>query len=105
MYILNISFSRIYIKKVRKFPDYGVDLTQDKKTIRLEMDKAFHELREQNIQDTWGQERWVLKKMQSILHNENIKFLFKQMTFLTIYLPIMIEKPTVTNSAKITWFF
>ena len=49
-------WSRIYIKKVRKFPSYAVDLSLDKKSVRMEMDKAFHELREQGL-DAWGQER------------------------------------------------
>ena len=49
-------FIRIYIKKVRKFPTYAVKLDQDKKSIRLAMDKAFHELREQGL-DAWGEER------------------------------------------------
>ncbi|GFR66672.1 calcium-responsive transcription factor-like [Elysia marginata] len=52
--------ARIYIKKVRKFPAYAVKLDQDKKSIRLAMDKAFHELREQGL-DAWGEERFYVQ--------------------------------------------
>ncbi|XP_005110820.1 calcium-responsive transcription factor [Aplysia californica] len=52
--------ARIYIKKVRKFPAYAVDLTMDKKSIRLAMDKAFLELREQGL-DSWGEERYYVQ--------------------------------------------
>ncbi|RUS75636.1 hypothetical protein EGW08_016607 [Elysia chlorotica] len=52
--------ARIYIKKVRKFPTYAVKLDQDKKNIRLAMDKAFHELREQGL-DAWGEERFYVQ--------------------------------------------
>ncbi|GFO28374.1 calcium-responsive transcription factor-like [Plakobranchus ocellatus] len=52
--------ARIYIKKVRKFPTHAVKLDQDKKSIRLAMDKAFHELREQGL-DTWGEERFYVQ--------------------------------------------
>lgn len=53
---IEIIIHRIYIKKVRKFPNYSVDLQQDKKSLRMAMDKAFHELRERRL-DAWGQER------------------------------------------------
>ncbi|KAK7480199.1 hypothetical protein BaRGS_00028584 [Batillaria attramentaria] len=52
--------ARIYIKKVRKFPEYAVDLRQDKKLLRIAMDKAFHELRERQL-DGWGQERYYVQ--------------------------------------------
>ncbi|BFZ24855.1 hypothetical protein BsWGS_27894 [Bradybaena similaris] len=52
--------ARIYIKKVRKFPSYAVNLNMDKKSIRLAMDKAFHELREQGL-DSWGEERYYVQ--------------------------------------------
>ncbi|XP_025098568.1 calcium-responsive transcription factor-like isoform X1 [Pomacea canaliculata] len=52
--------ARIYIKKVRKFPNYSVDLQQDKKSLRMAMDKAFHELRERRL-DAWGQERYYVQ--------------------------------------------
>ncbi|XP_055888420.1 calcium-responsive transcription factor-like isoform X2 [Biomphalaria glabrata] len=52
--------ARIYIKKVRKFPSHSVNLNLDKKSIRLAMDKAFHELREQGL-DRWGEERYYVQ--------------------------------------------
>ncbi|XP_059157501.1 calcium-responsive transcription factor-like isoform X2 [Physella acuta] len=52
--------ARIYIKKVRKFPSHAVNLNLDKKTIRLAMDKAFHELREQGLEN-WGEERYYVQ--------------------------------------------
>ncbi|KAH9518475.1 hypothetical protein Btru_016884 [Bulinus truncatus] len=52
--------ARIYIKKVRKFPSHSVNLNLDKKSIRLAMDKAFHELREQGL-ERWGEERYYVQ--------------------------------------------
>ena len=50
---------RIYVKRVKKFPEYTVDLTQDKKNLKIEMDRAFHELK-QNGFNGIGQERLVM---------------------------------------------
>ena len=47
---------RIYIKKVRKFPEYAVDITMDKRGLKNAMDKAFHELKSVKL-DMIGQER------------------------------------------------
>ncbi|KAK3096922.1 hypothetical protein FSP39_004786 [Pinctada imbricata] len=52
--------ARIYIKKVRKFPEYAVDMNLDKKAMKTDMDKAFHELKSQNLQ-TIGQERFYVQ--------------------------------------------
>lgn len=56
IHFFKFTIFRIYIKKVRKFPSHAVNLNLDKKTIRLAMDKAFHELREQGLEN-WGEER------------------------------------------------
>jgi len=48
--------SRIYIKKVRKFPEYKIDSNLDKRSAKIAMDKAFHKLKQQNIEKL-GQER------------------------------------------------
>ena len=48
--------NRIYIKKVRKFPEYGVDINMDKRSLKNAMDKAFHELKSVKL-DSIGQER------------------------------------------------
>ncbi|XP_076445507.1 calcium-responsive transcription factor-like [Babylonia areolata] len=53
--------ARIYIKRVRKFPEYAVDLRQDKKALRSAMDKAFHELREQRVESWPGSERFYVQ--------------------------------------------
>ena len=47
---------RIYIKKVRKFPEYKIDVNLDKKVMKSAMDKAFHALKQQNIEKI-GQDR------------------------------------------------
>ncbi|KAK7108703.1 calcium-responsive transcription factor-like [Littorina saxatilis] len=52
--------ARIYIKRVRKFPEYAVDLRQDKKVLRMAMDKAFHELRERRLEGM-GVERFYIQ--------------------------------------------
>lgn len=52
--------ARIYIKKVKKFPQYAVDLSIDKKTLKLAMDKAFHELKQRGFDDI-GQERYYIQ--------------------------------------------
>jgi len=52
-------FYRIYIKKVRKFPEFKIDMNLEKRTAKLLMDKAFHGLKQQNIEKI-GQDRWVV---------------------------------------------
>ncbi|OWF37566.1 calcium-responsive transcription factor-like [Mizuhopecten yessoensis] len=52
--------ARIYIKKVKKFPQYAVDLSIDKKTLKLAMDKAFHELKQRGFDDI-GHERYYIQ--------------------------------------------
>lgn len=37
--------ARIYIKKVKKFPEFAVDVNQDKKSLKTAMDNAFHQLK------------------------------------------------------------
>ncbi|XP_061167504.1 calcium-responsive transcription factor-like [Saccostrea echinata] len=37
--------ARIYIKKVKKFPEFAVDFNQDKKSLKAAMDNAFHQLK------------------------------------------------------------
>ena len=49
-------FDRIYIKKVRKFPEYAVDVNMDKRGLKNAMDKAFHELKSVRLESI-GQER------------------------------------------------
>lgn len=43
---------RIYIKKVRKFPEFRVctEPTADRKTVRQEQEKAFQSLKNQNLE-------------------------------------------------------
>ena len=48
--------NRIYIKKVKKFPEFAVDINQDKKMLRFAMDRAFAMLREKGVEHG-GQER------------------------------------------------
>lgn len=52
--------ARIYIKKVKKFPLYKVDLNLDKKALKAAMDKAFHALKQQNIEKI-GQDRYYVQ--------------------------------------------
>ncbi|KAK3609146.1 hypothetical protein CHS0354_032673 [Potamilus streckersoni] len=52
--------ARIYIKKVRKFPDFAVDMDLDKKSLKNAMDKAFHELKQHGL-DSIGQERFYVQ--------------------------------------------
>ena len=54
--ILGDVFYRIYIKKVRKFPEYAVDIHMEKRGLKNAMDKAFHELKSAKL-DVIGQER------------------------------------------------
>ncbi|XP_041352551.1 calcium-responsive transcription factor-like [Gigantopelta aegis] len=53
--------ARIYIKKVKKFPDYAVDVNVDKRTLKGAMDKAFQELKERGIPDGYGEERFYIQ--------------------------------------------
>ncbi|CAC5415222.1 CARF [Mytilus coruscus] len=48
--------SRIYVKRVKKFPEFSVDLNLDKKTLKMEIDRAFHELKQTGF-NGFGQER------------------------------------------------
>ncbi|XP_006245036.1 calcium-responsive transcription factor isoform X5 [Rattus norvegicus] len=54
--------ARIYIKKVQKFPDYRVptDPQIDRKTIRMEQEKAFTMLKK-NLVDAGGVLRWYVQ--------------------------------------------
>ncbi|KAL3884171.1 hypothetical protein ACJMK2_030391 [Sinanodonta woodiana] len=52
--------ARIYIKKVRKFPEFAVDMDLDKKSLKNAMDKAFHELKQHGL-DSIGQERFYVQ--------------------------------------------
>ncbi|KAJ8314459.1 hypothetical protein KUTeg_006609 [Tegillarca granosa] len=52
---------QIYIKKVKKFPEYAVDLNIDKKSLKTAMDKAFHELKHRGT-DGIGQERTYVSR-------------------------------------------
>ncbi|KAL5010254.1 hypothetical protein ScPMuIL_012559 [Solemya velum] len=52
--------ARIYIKKVKKFPEFAVDVNLDKKTMKLDMDKAFQQLKASGI-DRHGQERYYVQ--------------------------------------------
>ena len=49
---------RIYIKKVKKFLDFAVDVNLDKKTLKQSMDRAFAMLKERVLDaQGFGQER------------------------------------------------
>ncbi|XP_049905211.1 calcium-responsive transcription factor-like isoform X1 [Epinephelus moara] len=54
--------ARIYIKKVRKFPDFRVptEETADRRTVRQEQEKAFQSLKNQNL-ETGGVIRFYLQ--------------------------------------------
>lgn len=52
--------ARIYIKKVKKFPQYKIDLGLDKKVMKGAMDRAFHALKQQNIEKI-GQDRYYVQ--------------------------------------------
>ncbi|KAL4232759.1 hypothetical protein ACF0H5_007447 [Mactra antiquata] len=52
--------ARIYIKKVRKFPEFKIDTSLDKKAMKISMDKAFHCLKQQNV-DKIGQDRYYVQ--------------------------------------------
>ena len=49
---------RIYIKRVKKFPTFRVDMTSDKKTQKFNMEKAFNALKEIDVNNQGiGQDR------------------------------------------------
>ena len=51
--------SSIYVKRVKKFVNYAIDVTsQDKKTIKLQMDNAFEDLKRKNYRAVY-QERYM----------------------------------------------
>lgn len=52
--------ARIYVKRVKKFPEFSVDLNLDKKTLKMEMDRAFHELKQTGF-NGFGQERYYVQ--------------------------------------------
>ncbi|XP_022238317.1 calcium-responsive transcription factor-like [Limulus polyphemus] len=52
--------ARIYIKKVKKFPEYKVDPNLEKKSLHVAMEKAFVELKAAGI-DGHGEERWYVQ--------------------------------------------
>lgn len=51
--------ARIYIKKVKKFPDFAVDMTLDKKSLKISMDKSFQDLKSADL--AIGQERYYVQ--------------------------------------------
>ncbi|XP_013420859.1 calcium-responsive transcription factor [Lingula anatina] len=54
--------ARIYIKKVKKFPEFAVDVNQDKKTMKQMMDKTFQELKKRGRDwETLGHDRWYVQ--------------------------------------------
>ncbi|GAB1598911.1 calcium-responsive transcription factor-like [Argonauta hians] len=67
--------ARIYIKKVKKFPEFMVDLMQDKKSLKISMDKSFQELKSSCL-DNIGQERYYVQlptENAHEFHAENIE--------------------------------
>lgn len=52
--------ARIYIKKVKKFPEFAVDINMDRKALKITMDKAFSDLKEHGFQGI-GQERFYVQ--------------------------------------------
>lgn len=63
-------FARIYIKKVRKFPEFSVDSEMDKKQLKAAMDDAFHSLKESNV-EKMGEDR-LLSSFVCFLRNRQI---------------------------------
>jgi len=55
---------RIYVKKVRKFLDCAVDITVDKKQLKLEMDRAF-----QSIKDCYADRLGHDRSVDASLYN------------------------------------
>lgn len=52
--------ARIYVKKVRKFPQYAVPMRSDRKYVRMAMDRSFQELKAVGLQ-THGEDRWYVQ--------------------------------------------
>ncbi|XP_052807194.1 calcium-responsive transcription factor-like isoform X1 [Mya arenaria] len=52
--------ARIYIKKVRKFPEFKIDPNMDKRSAKVAMDKAFHKLKQHNLEKI-GQDRYYIQ--------------------------------------------
>jgi len=46
MYVCLLCCCRIYVKKVRKFLDCAVDISVDKKQLKVEMDRAFQSIKD-----------------------------------------------------------
>ncbi|XP_067129180.1 calcium-responsive transcription factor-like isoform X2 [Centruroides vittatus] len=59
--------ARIYIKKVRKFPEYQVNLTLDKKSLRAAMEKAFLDLKSSGFEGH-GEDRWYIQLPTELAH-------------------------------------
>lgn len=76
--------ARIYVKRVKKFPEYAVDLTQDKKNLKIEMDRAFHELKQNGFSGI-GQERYYVQLPTEKAHE------FHEMMPIVITPPAPIE--------------
>lgn len=59
--------ARVYVKKVRKFPEFAVDCELDKKQLKAAMDQAFHSLRENNL-DKMGEDRFYIQLPTEAAH-------------------------------------
>lgn len=55
---LFFTYIRIYIKKVRKFPEFAIKCEVDKKLLKAQMDNAFQALKD-NLGEQQGHERYV----------------------------------------------
>ncbi|XP_036369822.1 calcium-responsive transcription factor-like isoform X1 [Octopus sinensis] len=67
--------ARIYIKKVKKFPEFTVDLMQDKRSLKISMDKRFQELKSSCLENI-GQERYYVQlptENAHEFHAENVE--------------------------------
>ena len=53
---MGVFFYRIYIKKVTKFPEFGVDMNLDKKELKNAMDRSFMDIRNKGTKG--GEERY-----------------------------------------------
>ena len=42
---MHVFWRRIYVKKVKKFLEYAIDVNQDKKTVKMQMENAFDNLK------------------------------------------------------------
>lgn len=62
--------ARIYIKKVKKFPEFQVDVNEDKKMMSLAMNRAFSELKlyEKNDFVGLGEERFYVQLPTEVAH-------------------------------------